>query len=187
MPDVELERADLAEPQQRRQVVRENVAVLLVLVLGEHVDRRDELRQRLLPVLLEEALAVMPSGMRIIVSGRSLQVRAACTATRGEIPRSIALRDRRELLSRLSRGPVLAIEIRQLDARIAHGQRQLLRRARKLLNTDSISLAGVAPTADLAFVFAPRCCGALRTVFAATSSRKRRNTGARSIPSGVRS
>ena len=58
MPDVELERARLREPQQRRQVVAQQVLVALVLVAGEHGDRLDERRPLLLPVLLEEALAV---------------------------------------------------------------------------------------------------------------------------------
>ena len=39
MPDVELERPRLREPQQRRQVVAQQVVVLLVLVRGEHGDR----------------------------------------------------------------------------------------------------------------------------------------------------
>jgi hypothetical protein len=61
---------DCGEPQKRGEVIAQQILVLLVLVPREHGDALDELRPRLLPAPGRNA-ARMPSGIRIIVSGRS--------------------------------------------------------------------------------------------------------------------
>src|ERR1700731_5049103 len=91
MPHGELESADLPEPQECGQVVGEQIAVLAVLVLGKNGDRLDELRQRLRPVLLKEALAVdalghANHGQRSIRKVRQHEARDA-----GQIADEIAL------------------------------------------------------------------------------------------------
>ena len=58
VPDMELKRARLREPEQRRQVVAQQIVVRLVLVIRKHRDRLGERRPLLAPVLLVEALAV---------------------------------------------------------------------------------------------------------------------------------
>ncbi len=56
MPHVKLEGARLREPQQRRQVVAQQVVVALVFVLGENGDRLGEPGKIVIPVFLEKAL-----------------------------------------------------------------------------------------------------------------------------------
>ncbi len=68
---MEFQRPQLPEPQQRRQVVPEDVVVRAADMLGERRDDVDELRPLLIPMFLKNRSPPMPSGMRIIVSGRS--------------------------------------------------------------------------------------------------------------------
>src|SRR5438874_9236804 len=110
MPYVEFERADLPEPEQRRQVVGEQIPVLLVLVLGEDGDRLDELGQLLRPVLLEETLAVdalghADHGERAVREVRKHEARDAC-----EIAEKIA-RVARFVLPHLADRPLTMIRM----------------------------------------------------------------------------
>ena len=123
MPDVEFERAGLREPQQRRQVVAQQVLVALVLVLREHGDRLDELRPLLLPVLLEEALPAdavghADHGERTIGEMRQHERRDL-----REVAQQVALGERR-LLQRRIRGPVDAVEMREADLVRADRERE---------------------------------------------------------------
>ena len=131
MPDVELERPHLAEPQQGRQIVGQQIAMTLVLAPGEHRDRLDELRQRLCPVLLKETLAMdalghADHGERAIGQVRQHEARDA-----RQVGDEVALGDRR--LPRRLRGPVDTVEVGELDARRADGQYQALGRVLQLL------------------------------------------------------
>ena len=54
---MELERAHLTQPEQRRQVVGQQILLLFVLGPGVHLHALHELRPLLAPVLLEEPLA----------------------------------------------------------------------------------------------------------------------------------
>src|SRR4051812_41844264 len=106
---MELQGATLPEPQQGRQVVAEDVAVLLVLVIREDVHSRDEVRQRLLPMLLIEAFPVdalwhTDHGQWPVLQMRQHEWRDAC-----QIADEIALGDLRSPQARLGR-PVDAIE-----------------------------------------------------------------------------
>jgi len=76
MPDVELERPGLREPQERRQVVAQQIGVLLVLVRRKKRDRLDEVGPLLLQCSGKKRCQWIPSGMRIMVTGAILEVRA---------------------------------------------------------------------------------------------------------------
>src|SRR6184192_2922318 len=132
MPYVEFERADLPEPEQRRQVVGEQIPVLLVLVLGEDGDRLDELGQLLRPVLLEETLAVdalghADHGERAVREVRKHEARDAC-----EIAEKIALGHGRLILPGPG-GPVDAIEGGEPHARVADREIETVRGTFELL------------------------------------------------------
>ena len=58
MPHMKLERSRLREPEQRWQVVAQQVLVALVLVPREHRNRASKRWLLLLPVFLKEALTV---------------------------------------------------------------------------------------------------------------------------------
>src|SRR5690606_7040134 len=127
MPNVKLQRADLSEPKQRRQVVHENVIVSFVFVLREHRHGLDELRQSLLPVLLEEALTVYAVRHADHGQGSVRQMRQHPRRHASEITNVIAFRDLPEPTIRIGR-PVHTIKIRELDARIANYKVDLLPR-----------------------------------------------------------
>ena len=57
VPDVKFERARLREPEERRQVVTQQILVRLVFVVREHGNRLDKCRPFLRPVLLIEPLS----------------------------------------------------------------------------------------------------------------------------------
>ena len=65
----------------------------------------------------------MPSGMRIIVSGRSARCGSDVRRHLREVAQQVALGER-GLLQRRVRGPVDAVEVRELDAVRAHGERE---------------------------------------------------------------
>ena len=96
VPDVELERPDLREPQQRRQVVAQQVVVRLLLAPGEHRDASR--RTPAAPVsqcFWKKRSPRMPSGMRIMVSGRSARCGSMYGRHLREIDEQVALGERR--------------------------------------------------------------------------------------------
>ena len=122
MPDVEFQRARLGEPEERGQVVADQVLVPLVLAAGPDADRVHELRPRLLPVLLEEALAADAVGHADHRERPVGQVREDVRRHLGEVAQQVALGDRR-LLEAGIRWPVDAIEVGQLEAMGTDGER----------------------------------------------------------------
>ena len=103
MPDVELERARLREPEQRRQVVAEQVVVLSSLWPENTVIGLDERRPLLLPVLLEEALAVDAVGHADHRQRPVGEMRQHVRRHLREVAQQVALGERR-LLQRGSAG-----------------------------------------------------------------------------------
>ena len=129
---MKFERAVLTQPQERRQIVGEDVVLLLTLVPGEHRHRLDEVRHALLPVLLKEALAVDPLGHANHRQRPILQMRQHETRHGGEVTDQIPLGDRRTPRTPVG-GPIDALQIRQADARAAHRQVQAIRVVVELL------------------------------------------------------
>src|SRR5437870_1434577 len=62
VPDMELEGPVLSQPQQCRQIVGEDVTMLLVFVIGKYRHRFHEVRLRLVPMFLVEALTMYAFG-----------------------------------------------------------------------------------------------------------------------------
>ena len=175
MPDVEFERPGLREPQQRRQVVAQQIIVPLVLVPREHRDGLDELRPLLLPVLLEKPLppdAVGHADHRERAIG---EMRQHVGRNLREVAQQVALGERR-LLERRIRGPVDAIEVRKADPVRAHRERERGLPVFQLRHDIVDRTARGRRTGPRA---APGAGSARRTAFGSMSSRSRRNTGAR--------
>ena len=103
-----------------------------VLVLREHRHRLDEFRQRLFPVLLEEALTVDPFRHADHAERPILQVRQHEAPHLRQIHEEIALADGAATRARIGR-PVDAVEIGECYARPAHLQVHALRRILQLL------------------------------------------------------
>src|SRR5262245_28671375 len=179
MPDVEFERGHLTESEERRQVVGEQVVVLLVLAAREHGDLLDVLGPRLAPVLLEEALAVDALGHADHRERPILEMRQHVGRDAREIANQVALGDFR-MPRALVAGPVDAIEICQADFRPAGGVVRPFRGFSSCCRTSPIS--------SFFFVTLPAsapACGPLLMLRAETSSRILRKTGARRFPDGV--
>ena len=194
MPDVELERARLRQPQQRRQVVAQQVLVLLVLVSGEHGDGLDEVGALLLPVLLEEALSADAVGHADHRQRPIGQVRQHERRDLREVAQQVALGQRRLLQRRVGR-PVDAVEVGEADAVRADGEVEGVLLAVELRAADVVSRSSADPACGPVHVasLGARWLGGRvsrrstphATVFASMSSRRRRKIGARSEPSSV--
>ena len=170
VPDVVFERPRLREPQQRRQVVAQQVVVLLVLVRENTVIVSTNAGRSCSQCFWKNRWPPMPSGIRIIVSGRSREMRQHVRRHLREIGQQVALRVRGQV-ARGIRGPVDAIEVREPDPMRPDGEREgrLLRpRAARRRRRRAEAPAGIASALSR------------RTDFGSTSSRRRRNTGARS-------
>ncbi len=105
------------------------------LLPGPDGDRLDELRLRLLPVLLEEALTVDAVGHADHRQRPVGQMRQDVRRDLREVAQQIALGQRR-LLQRRIRGPVDAIEMRERDALVADDERD--RRFRRFELRDDV-------------------------------------------------
>ena len=123
MPDVELERARLREPKQRRQIVAEQVVVALVLVAGKYRNGFGKCGALLLPVFLEKALTVdavrHPDHRQRTVR----QMRQDERRYLREVAQQVPFGQRRLAQCRIGR-PVDAIEVGQLQRVCAHRNRE---------------------------------------------------------------
>jgi hypothetical protein len=133
VPHVEFQRARLREPEERGQVVAEKIVVLLVLAAREDRDRLDEIGLLLVPMLLEEALPVDARGHADHRERTIGEVRQDARRHLREIAQQVALGERR-LLQRRIRGPVDAIQVRDLDLVPLDEKREVLLRRVELLD-----------------------------------------------------
>jgi hypothetical protein len=92
---MEFQRSHLPQPQQRRQVVAEDVIVIAADVLGEDRDGVDELGALLVPMLLEKPFAADPFWHADHRQRPVPQVRQHVRRNAGEVTQIIALGDSR--------------------------------------------------------------------------------------------